>query len=101
MDRQPSFVEPRKSDVGRDATGVEGSISRKNWGKLKKLAASWSKEGASVAPAQVAGTVLEKVLQRTTVSLVVQRKRIDFALRWMKVPWESNIGKDKNMPVLK
>lgn len=37
-------------------------FSKKDWRKLKEIAETWSKHGTSVTPAQVAGSIVEKVL---------------------------------------
>ncbi|MCI0613064.1 hypothetical protein L0244_08745, partial [bacterium] len=36
-------------------------FSKKDWRKLKTIAETWSKHGTSATPAQVAGTIVEKV----------------------------------------
>jgi hypothetical protein len=40
-------------------------FTKKDWRKLRILAENWSKEGTSVTPGQVAGTIVRKVLAGT------------------------------------
>lgn len=40
-------------------------FSKKDWRKLKAIAETWSRHGTSVTPAQVAGTIVEKILAGT------------------------------------